>query len=450
MKKIIYLAAVLAIFSMLLPACISVPQQLHAVKGTFTEAQLGGDAQTLNWVIATDGGASKRYTSFMVDPLAVFDNKFKLQLRCLAKDIEVSSDGLVYTMTIRNDLRWSDGSQVKADDYVYTINNILLADWLNCTDKPKWQEVADNQTYPVVAAALSDNSFKITRRTVAPDFIYIIYDLMPYPKSIATHYENKKDEFTAAPEFNNMNYAGNMGAYTPVNWNSNEGFVMKRNADYYLGKSSGAPYFEQYVIKSYGLQSMINEGLTAGEISSGYIEPQDANSYRSQEKTTVYTIPTGFYVYLAYNQRDNGWAGLKDARVRQAISMVVDKPAIIQVMYQGFAVPAYSFIPPYSPWYDESLLNKYGMNPASDQQKAIDLIKSAGYEQKEVDGKMVFVDKDGNPIKLVFPVDMGSDFEQNLAILIRQNLMSIGLDITPKFAPRYGFRRTYEQSTRFK
>jgi len=435
MKKIIYLVAIIAIFSMLLPACTG-SLQSRTAKGTFTEAVLGGDAQTLNWIIATDGGASKRYASFMVDPLAVFDNQFKLQLRCLAKDIEVSTDGLVYTVTIRNDLKWSDGSNVRADDYVYTLKNIMLADWLQCADKSKWQETVDNQTYPLSPETLSDTSFKITRRSADPDFLYTIYDLMPYPKAIAVHYENNKDAFTAAPELVNMNYAGNMGAYIPTAWDAADGFVLRRNPDYYLGKETGAPYFEKYVIKTYGLQQEINDELTSGKVSSAYIEPQDANTYRSQGNTTVYTIPTGFYVYLAYNQRDNGWAGLKDVRVRQAISMVIDKPAVIQQMYQGFAVPAFSFIPPYSPWYDESVLNKYGMSPAADQQKAIDLIKSAGYEQKEVSGKMVFVDKDGNPIKLIFPVDMQSDFEQNLAILIRQNLLGIGLDITPKFSPR--------------
>ena len=253
MKKIIYLAAVIAIFSMLLPACTA-SQQLRTAKGTFTEAQLGGDAQTLNWIIATDGGASKRYASFMVDPLAVFDNQFKLQLRCLAKDIEVSSDGLVYTVTIRNDLKWSDGSRVTADDYVYTLKNIMLADWLQCADKSKWQEIVDNQTYPVSPERLSDTSFKIVRRSADPDFVYTIYDLMPYPKAIAVHYENKKDDFTAAPEFVNMNYAGNMGAYIPVAWNASDGFVMRRNPDYYLGKETGAPYFEKYVIKAIGLQ----------------------------------------------------------------------------------------------------------------------------------------------------------------------------------------------------
>lgn len=372
----------------------------------------------------------------MVDPLAVFDNQFKLQLRCLAKDIEVSQDGLAYTVTIRNDLKWSNGSKVTADDYVFTMNNIMFANWLDYSDKAKWQEEVGGTDVFVSAESVSETTFKIIRKTIDPDFIYTIYDLMPYPKYIAVHYENKTEDFTSAAEFVNLDYSGNLGAYKPAAWDNTNGFIVKRNPDYYLGKESGAPFFVQYRIKQYGLQQMLNEDLNQGKIAYAFIDPQDANSFRGKDGLSVYTVPNGYYVYLAYNQRDNGWEGLKDARVRQAISLIIDKPAIMNDLYMGYADPAYSFIPPYSPYYDESVMKKYGMASADDQQKAIDLIKSAGYSQKEIDGKMAFVDKDGNPIKLTFLVDMASDFEQNLAILIRINLLSIGLDISPRFSTR--------------
>ncbi len=436
MKKIIYLASLLVIFSMLLPACSTGQNQLHPVKGDFIEGQLLGDAQTLNWMIATDGGLSRRYAGFVVDPLGVFDNQFKLQLRCLAKDIEVSADGLTYTVTVRNDLTWTDGTPVSAEDYVYTIKNLILADWINSADRSRWQETVDGKPAPVDAKTLGGNSFQIMRKTVDPDFLYTIYELMPYPKHIAVHYEKNTEAFTNAPEFNNLNYAGNLGPYGPVAWNTQSGFVLKRNPTYYLGKETGAPYFDSYTIKPYGLQQLANDAMTKGEVSMISVEPQDANSFRGMSDVNVYTVPTGYYVYMAYNQRDNGWAGLKDARVRQALSMAISKPIVIQSMYLGFADPAYSFIPPFSPLYDESVLNKFGMDPEADQQKAIDLIKAAGYEYKDVGGMMKFVDKDGNPIKLNFLVDIQSDFEQNLAIVIRQSLLSIGLDINPAFSAR--------------
>jgi len=436
MRKLfnILFAAILLI--LIFPACSTGPQQLHNVRGEFVEGVLGEDAQTLNWIIATDGGASKRYASFMVDPMAVFDNEYKLHLRCLARDIEVSADGLAYTVTIRTDLKWSDGTAVTAEDYVYTLQNIMFADWIECADKTRWQEIADGKTVFVGLEKVSDSSFKVLRKTVDPDFIYTIYDLMPYPKNIAMHYEKSATEFTSAPELDNMNYAGNLGAYKPVAWSSSEGFTVKRNPDYYLGKTTGAPYFEKYTIKPFGLQQLVNDSVSTGRVSFAYVEPQDAAGFLSQGDVNVYAVPTGFYVYLAYNQRNNGWEGLKDVRVRQALSMIIDKPMIVQTMYMGYADPAFGFIPPYSPLYDESVLNKYGMTASADAQKAIELIKSAGYEQKMIDATMKFVDKDGTPIKLNFLVDMESDFEQNLAIIIRGNLMQIGLDINPKFSTR--------------
>ena len=110
MKKLFNLLLVVGLLALVLPACSPSATQLHDVKGSFVEGILGEDAQTLNWIIATDGGASRRYASFMVDPLAVFNNSFELQLRCLARDIEVSADGLTYSVTIRDCLLYTSPS----------------------------------------------------------------------------------------------------------------------------------------------------------------------------------------------------------------------------------------------------------------------------------------------------------------------------------------------------
>ena len=433
MKKIIVLTTIIAIFAMLLPACTTARPQLHPVTGTFVESQLGEIPQMLNWIIANDGGDAKKCASFMVEPLAVFDNQYKLQPRCIAKAVEVSPDGLVYTVTIRDDLKWSDGTSVMADDYVYTINNIMLADWLDCADKSRWQEQVGGNLVPVTAEAVSGTVFKVVRKTADPNFEYAIYDLMPYPKNILRNYENMTDEFKSAPEFNNMSYCGNMGPYRPTAWTTAEGLVMARNPDYYLGKDNGAPYFEKYVINQPGLQQTINEGLNSGQISYAFIEPQDANAFRNNKDLKVVTVPSGQFLMVVYNQRDNGWAGLKDPRVRQALSMAIDKPAIINDIFGGYAEPAYGVIPPYSPWYNENAVQKYGMNTAADAQKAMDLIKSAGYEMKDIDGKQRFVDKDGKPIKLVLPVAIDSEVQKGAAYIIGQNLASIGFEVEPKY-----------------
>ncbi len=106
------------------------PQAYPEVKGPFIDGASGGDAETLNWLLAADA-SSFSYAGMTFDSLATYDNDWQVHLRHLAKPVEVSDDGLTYTMTIRDDLKWSDDIPVPAEDYVYTLNNLMFSDWLN-------------------------------------------------------------------------------------------------------------------------------------------------------------------------------------------------------------------------------------------------------------------------------------------------------------------------------
>ncbi|MEE9365703.1 MAG: ABC transporter substrate-binding protein, partial [Dehalococcoidales bacterium] len=115
------------------------PKVYPEVKGIFIEGQSGGDAETLNWLLAADA-ASHSYAGMCFDSLATYDNDWNVHLRHLAKPVEISDGGLTYTITIRDDLKWTDGTPVTADDYIYTLNNLMFSDWLNYTYQTDWQE----------------------------------------------------------------------------------------------------------------------------------------------------------------------------------------------------------------------------------------------------------------------------------------------------------------------
>ncbi|MFH1002577.1 MAG: ABC transporter substrate-binding protein, partial [Chloroflexota bacterium] len=117
MKKL--LRMVLAVGLVLAAGCTAgVPTP--AVGGTFLEGVSGGDAETLNWLLAADA-SSFSYAGLTIESLATYDNNWQVVLRHMARPLEVSPDGLTYTITIRDDLRWSDGTTVTAEDYVYTL-----------------------------------------------------------------------------------------------------------------------------------------------------------------------------------------------------------------------------------------------------------------------------------------------------------------------------------------
>jgi len=434
--------SILLILAVALPGCSSAQQPATGASGNFIEGNYGGDGETLNFLLASDG-TSFSYIGHTLDTLANYNNKLEINLLCLAKDIEVSEDGLVYTVTIRDDLKWSDGSQVTASDYVYTLKNLMFSDWLNYPYRGTWQETVNGEQVFVEPQVVNDTTFTITRQTIDPEFVYTIYDMVPYPEYICKKYEGDIDAFTRAPEFNDLSYTGNLGPYKFKEWIRNDRYVVERNPDYYLGKSVGAPYFETYTIKMFGTSATMEAALEAGDITEAGIQPDKVSKFKSMKSIDVYTIPSGGYTLLAYNQRNNAWEGMKDKAVRQALSMSISKQQIVDKIYIGFGEPAFSFIPKVSPWYNKDAVVRYGVDSLYDKQKAKELLMQAGYGTKGSDGQIKVTNKDGSPVKLTLVTTTGGGLAEDIAFLVKQELADIGIEVELKLVPWENVLRKY-------
>ena len=405
------------------------------VKGTYISGTSAGDAETLNYILAADA-ASFGYAGQAVDSLATYDNQFNVQLRHLAKPIQVSDDGLVYTVTIRDDLKWSGGVKVTSEDYVYTLKNLMFSDWLNFTYKSDWEEEVDGKTVFVEPKVVNDTTFTITRKTVSPEFAdNALYSLTPYPKHIAQKYEGNIKAFTEAEEFNKLTYTGNMGSNKFVEWVRNDKFVVDRNPEFYLGQKDGSPYFEKTIIKLFGSPAARMAALEAGDITSTGIDPSQVAKFKKSPNIVVHTNPTTGYLMVAFNLRANGWEGLKNKTVRQALGLSMSKDTLIQSILLGFGEPAFSFIPRPSPWYTEQGITKYGIEPLYDKAKAKEILVQAGYGTKNSNGSIEIKGKDGKQLKLVIATNSGNKERESLAFLVKQELSDIGIEVDLKLVP---------------
>ncbi len=417
------------------PAEVLTPEPQPQVKGSFIEGASAGDAETLNWILAADG-ASFSYVGYTLGTLATYDNDWNVVLRHMAKPLEISEDGLTYNITIRDDLEWTGGIPVTAEDYVYTLKNLMFSDWLNYTYQTDWQETVNGETVFVELEVVSETTFVIKRQTIDPEFAdNAIYGLTPYPKHIAIKYEGDVEAFTQAEEFNNLTYTGNLGPYRFKEWIRNDKYVVERNPDFYLGQDSGAPYFEEYVTKLLGTPPARHAALEAGDITYTGIDPEQVAKFMQMDGVNVYIVPTSGYQLITYNQRQNGWEGLNDKMVRQALTMSINKKAVIDSILLGFGDPAFSFIPKPSPWYTEEGVPKYGFGPLYDKGKAKQMLYEAGYGIKKPDGTITVQDKDGQPIKLTLVTNSGNSLREDIAFLVKQDLADIGLEVEIKLIP---------------
>ncbi|MFC1961899.1 MFS transporter, partial [Chloroflexota bacterium] len=333
---------------------------------------------------------------------------------------------------------------VTAEDYVYTLKNLMFSDWLNYPYQTDWQEKVNGEKVFVEVEAVNEATFAIRRQTVDPEFAdNAVYSLTPYPKHIAVKYEGDVKSFTQAEEFNNLTYTGNLGPYRFKEWIRNDKYVVERNPDYYLGQESGAPYFEEYVTKILGTSAAVHAALEAGDITYAGIEPEQVAKFKQMEKVNVYTVPTRAYDLVIYNLRPNGWEGLNDKKVRQALSMSIGKQAVVDSIRLGFADPAFSFIPRPSPWYTDEGVPKFGIGPLYDKEKAKQMLSEAGYGVGQPDGTLVVQGKDGKPVKLTLATTTGGSLSENLALLVKEEFKDLGIEVDVKLVPWTTLLRQY-------
>ncbi len=412
------------------PQNITLPSKaLHPIKGTYIDGTSAGDAETLNWALAADN-ASFNYIGLALDGLVTYDNNLDIQLRWLAEPISVSEDGLTYTLVLRDDLYWSDSKPVTSSDFVYTYRNLLFSDWLPFNYKDDYQEIVNGKRLYVDVVAVDKQTYEFRRQTVDPEFLYTVTDFWVYPEHIARKYEGSLDAFLQAEELNNLGYTGNLGAYRFVEWVRSDKFVVERNPDYYLGKESGAPFFEKYVVKIFGTPAARHAALEAGDITSASIDPLQVRKFKEMKGINVYTNPTSGYDALLWNFRKNGWDGFRKKEVREAFALSINKDSLIQSIYLGFADPAFSFIPRPSPWFEEKGLKQFGVGALYSKEEAKRKLEASGYRLQ--DGMLL---DGGKQLKLSIITNSGNKVRESIAFLVKQELADTGIEVELKFLP---------------
>jgi peptide/nickel transport system substrate-binding protein len=403
---------------------------LHPIRGTYISGTSAGDAETLNWALAADN-ASFGYVNLTMDGLVTFDNNLDIQLRWLSEPIDVSEDGLTYSLTLRDDLLWTDDKPLTSDDMTYTYSNILFADWVPNTYKEDYQEAVDGENRFVEVVSVDKHTYQFKRQTVNPEFLYTVTDFWAYPKHIVQKYDGDIESFTQAEELNNLSYTGNLGPYRFVEWIRNDKLVLERNPDYYLGGETGAPYFEQYILKIFGTPAARHAALEAGDITATNIDPLQVKKFKELTGINVHTTPTSGYIALMWNQRKNGWSGFKKLAVREAFAMAIGKDQLIQSIFLGFAEPAFSFIPKPSPWFTGEGLKQFGVGSLYNKEEATTKLEGEGFTLD--DG--VLINPGGEAVKLSIITNSGNKIRESIAFLVKQELSDIGVEVEMKLLP---------------
>ncbi len=310
----------------------------------------------------------------LFEGLVTYDAKANI-VPGVAQDWTASDDGLVYTFRLRPDAKWSNGDRVKAGDFVFSFRRLMNpetgAKYANILYTIKNGEKVNKGQAKVEelgVRAIDDGTLEITLETTAPYFIAQLAHQTGLPLHQASVEKHGKD--FVRPE----NWVSN-GAFTLRSYVPNDRLVATKNSHY---RDAASVKIDQVVFWPAEDRSAALRRFMAGELHTYNDVPTDQIKFiRETLKDRFKVSPYLGTYYFVFNTRKGP---LADVRVRQALSMVIDREFLAEEIWGGTMVPAYSFVPPgignygepaYATWKDVS--------PIDREDKARKLLKEAGY-----------------------------------------------------------------------
>ncbi|XVH30904.1 ABC transporter substrate-binding protein [Haloferacaceae archaeon DSL9] len=339
------------------------------------------DASTLNFLRISDTSSSARVLLTM-DGAYTINNDLEVEPRWV-ESIEANDDFTRYDFTFRDNLRWSDPyGQMTADDWVYFIENVRQGEdnWAGDTNRGQWFVGEE----PIQAEAVDDLTLRLTLPETDPDFPRkpVMWATFCMPRDLVEPYVEAQDGegLNEDEEVTTLSYAGNLGPYTYDTWERDSRFTATRNDDYYLREVEGyadTPNFDERTYQVFDEESTRLSAMESGEITHTELPPERASSFEEMDNVQIELAETPYISVLSYNQRANGWEPFREKEVRQAFAYAVDKQTITDDILRGYAVPAHTYQPQFSDWYDDSEVMETGVGDSHDYARAKELLNDA-------------------------------------------------------------------------
>lgn len=330
----------------------------------------------------------------------------------LATNMEVSEDGLLWTVTIRDDVFFTDGEKLTAEDVAFTYNMLRETSSVNDFTMLKEAKTADEYTV----------QFYMERP----------YSIWPYTMAIVGIVP--QHAYTA-------NYGSNpigSGRYVLKQWDKGQQLILEANPSYY----GEAPKMKKVTIL------FMEEDAAFAAVRSGQVDlSYTAASYSEQvmDGFSLLAFETvdnrGFNLPAVPYQENVGSDGTQiqignditsDISIRRAINLAIDREEMIQNVLNGYGSPAYSVCDK-MPWYNESAEIPY------QPEEAVKLLEEAGWNE----GKDGIREKDGvkASISLLYPLN--DSVRQALAEDTKNQLREIGIEVVTEGV---GWDTAYERA----
>lgn len=321
----------------------------------------GGDAVSLDPSEVTDG-ESENVAQSILETLTTFAEGETTTEPLLATEWQESEDGLTYTFTLRDGVKFHDGTDFNADAVVFNFER-----WMNgsAEDFPMYGSVfggyKDDPSHNVASVlAVDESKFELKLKGTQPT---LLKDLALTPLSISS---------PAAIEESGDDYRSNpvgTGPFIFKEWQPNDRIVLEKNDEYWL---DGYPKLEQVIFRTIPDNSARFNALLSGEVD--IVSGLDSENHEQVEENPELQLFSNPPLNLGYLGMTITHEPFDDPLVRQALSYAVNKDAMVDAFFSEGTIAAKNPIPPAVEGYNDEI-EPYPYDP----EKAKELLAEAGF-----------------------------------------------------------------------
>ncbi|MGZ0711605.1 ABC transporter substrate-binding protein (plasmid) [Coraliomargarita sp. W4R53] len=346
MRKPLLVASALAVSALALAGC--------STSGDSTEAEATSDDATIfvgslyepQNLSNTQGGGQGVTEALNGN---VYEGLYKLTdggevEPLLADNVEVSDDGLTYTVTLRDDVTFHSGTPLTSADVKASVEAVIAED----------------------SKSARKSSFGPISEIATPDDQTVVFTLSE--RSISFLY-NLTYVWVVGPDAS-VDAADGTGPYTLDEWRQGSTLTLERSDEYW-----GDPAANAEVVFTYFTDATAeNNALLTGEVDI-VTSIQSPDALAQFEDNSDFTVSEGTSTtkeLLAFNDKV---APFDDALVRKAVYSAVDTEQLLSAVWGDYGTLIGSMVPPTDPWYvDLTDVNPY------DPELSRALLAEAGYE----------------------------------------------------------------------
>ncbi|MDK2779909.1 MAG: peptide/nickel transport system substrate-binding protein [Trichococcus sp.] len=371
--------------------------------------------------------------AFSHEPIFSYDENFQLTQDGMATFVR-NDDLKTVSITLLDNLKWSDGAALTVDDILYAYEVIGHPDYSGSLYGEAFANVVGMTEYHEGTAAsiagievLDDTHLTITFKELNPSILQAggalwnqplpRHQLESIPVSEMVHSSQLREQPVGTGPFR-------LKAIVP-----GESALFEANEYYWKGK----PKLDNILVEVVGSETIVAE-MEAGNYDVAVMPTSSYENYKDFDNITLLGREELATTYIGFKlgSRDaesgdnalNLSSKMADAALRQAMAYALDNEFVAMVLFDGLRQPANGMIPPVFEGFSDDEAVSFSYDPV----KAAALLDEAGYLDNDGDGFREM--PNGEPLEISFAAVAGGDAAETAVAYYIQQWQKIGLDVS--------------------